>query len=136
MGFVNAEITMINSADSSICQRGLIKEQEIRSIKVQAVVDTGAMDLIIPEELRQKLGLLVKGETFARIANGQRVACKRTEAVEIWWKDRSSAVSALVIPGGEEVLMGVIPLENLDLIVNPNTQELEGAHGNQPLFRA
>ena len=136
MGFVYAEIKLINSADSSICQRGLIKKKEVRSATVQAVVDTGAMNLIIPQDLCEKLGLLIKGETFTRIANGQRVACKRTDAVEVWWKDRSSVVNALVIPGGNEVLVGVLPLEGMDLIVNPLTQELEGAHGKKPLFRA
>ena len=37
---------------------------------------------------------------------------------------------ALVIPGAEKVLMGAITLEGLDLIVNPVTQELIGAHGD------
>jgi len=40
-------------------------------------------------------------------------------------------VRALVVPGAEKVLLGVIPLEGLDLMVNPVTQELVGAHGDE-----
>jgi clan AA aspartic protease len=130
MGTVYAEITLKNAADSVIYERGLIKEQDVRSISVTAIVDTGAMSLVISEELRQKLGLSIMGEKKALVANGQRVSCQVTEAVEIRWKNRYSSIPAVVIPGAEKVLLGVIPLEDMDLIVNPVTQELVGAHGD------
>jgi clan AA aspartic protease len=136
MGTVYAEITLRNVVDDADCKRGIIKEQDIRSATVTAVVDTGAMSLVITEELRQKLGLGVVGEKIARIANGQRVSCDLTEAVEIRWKNRISILSAVVIPGAEAVLLGAIPLEDMDLIVNPVTQELVGAHGDIVEFMA
>jgi len=94
------------------------------------VVDTGSMHLVITEELCQKLGLEVKGEKTAHVANGQRVSSKMTEAVEVHWKDREITLPALVIPGAEQVLLGAMPLEGLDLMVNPVTQELVGVHGD------
>ena len=109
---------------------GYIREDEIRSFTVTAVVDTGAMNLFIPEELRKKLGLAIKGEKIATIANGQKVRCKVTDAVEILWKDRDFIVPAMVIPGSEKVLLGAIALEGLDLMVNPVSQELIGIHGD------
>ena len=130
MGTVHAELTLKNAIDIADYERGLIKEQDVRSVIVKAVVDTGAMSLVISEELRKKLGLTVKGEKMALVANGQRVLCKVTEAVEIRWKDRYSSIPAVVIPGAAKVLLGVIPLEDMDLIVNPVTQELVGAHGD------
>ena len=130
MGTVHADITLKNAADNANYERGLIKEEDVRSVTVSAVVDTGAMSLVISEELRQKLGLNVKGEKMALVANGQRVLCKVTEAVEIRWKNRYSSIPAVVIPGAAKVLLGVIPLEDMDLIVNPVTQELVGAHGD------
>ena len=136
MGTVYAELILKNERDIINYEQGLIPEKDIRSATVQAVVDTGSTDMIIPEALREKLGLGIKGETLTRIANGQRVPCQRTETVEIWWKNRSSVIRALVIPGGEEVLMGVIPLEQMDLIVHPKTFELVGAHGDEIVFRA
>ena len=119
MGTVHAEITLKN-----------VKDESIAPETVTAVVDTGAMSLVITEELRQKLGLTVVGERTAHIANGQRVTCKRTDAVEIKWRDRETVIPALVIPGAEKVLLGAIPLEDMDLMVNPVTQELVGVHGD------
>ena len=102
----------------------------MRSVTVQAVVDTGAMSLVINEELQQKLGLKVMRIRSALVANGQRVTCNETEPVEISWKDRGSSLNAVVIPGAKTVLLGAIPLEDMDLMVNPVTQELVGAHGD------
>ena len=136
MGTVHAEVTLRNANDESDCRRGIIKEHDVRSATVTAVVDTGAMSLVITEELRQKLGLAVKGEKIAKIANGQRVSCALTEAVEVRWKNRISTLSALVIPGADTILLGAMPLEDMDLIVNPVTQELAGAHGDIVEFMA
>ena len=131
MGIVHAEITLKNMFDGASAQRGNIKPGDIRTATVTAVVDTGSMNLVITEELRQKLGLEIKGEKTAHIANGQRITCKVTEAVEVQWKNRDMVVPALVIPGAEQVLLGAIPLEGMDLMVNPTTQELAGIHGDK-----
>ena len=131
MGLVQAEITLRNVYDSGKAQEGLIKPGEIRSATVTAVVDTGSMNLVITEELRQRLGLKIKGEITAHIANGQRIQCHITDAVEVHWKDRDTVVSAVVIPGAEKILLGAIPLEGMDLMVNPISQELTGVHGDK-----
>jgi len=130
MGTTYAEITIKNSYDAGKAREGLIEEHEVRSVTVQAVVDTGTMSLVINEELQQKLGLKVLKIKSALVANGQRVACNETEPVEISWKDRGSSLNAVVIPGAKTVLLGAIPLEDMDLMVNPVTQELVGAHGD------
>jgi len=131
MGTVYAEITLKNVWDEGKAETGLIKAEDIRTATVTAVVDTGATNLVITEELRQKLGLQIKGEKPAQIANGQRVTCQVTDAVEIHWKNRDTVLPAVVVPGAEVVLLGVIPLEAMDLMVNPTTQELVGAHGDE-----
>jgi clan AA aspartic protease len=130
MGATFAEITLKNSSDEVKAQEGLIDEQDVRSVTVQAVVDTGAMSLVINEELQQKLGVKTVIKRFAQIANGQRVPCEETDPVSIIWKDRNVSLRAVVIPGARAVLLGAIPLENLDLMVNPVTQELVGVHGD------
>jgi len=87
------------------------------------------MSLVINEELQQKLGLKTVKKRFAQIANGQRVSCGETEPVGIYWKNRQSSLPAVVIPGAKAVLFGAIPLESMDLMVNPVTQEVVGVHG-------
>jgi clan AA aspartic protease len=131
MGMVYAEITLKNVDDGVIARSGLIKQEDIRTATITAIVDTGSMNLVIPEELRQELGLGIRGEKIARIANGQRVNCKVTDAVEVHWKDRDTIIPALVIPGAEQVLMGAMALEGMDLMVNPVTQELAVVHGDK-----
>jgi len=130
MGTVYTEITLKNAADAAYVRAGHLKEQELRSVTVTALVDTGAMNLVITEELCQTLGLSKVDEKIVRTASGQRVACNVTEPVDIHWKNRSSSQRAVVIPGAETVLLGAIPLEDMDLMVNPVTQELAGIHGN------
>jgi len=131
MGMVYAEITLKSVKDTGYAQGGFIKPEEIRFAEVTAVVDTGSMNLVITEELCQKLGLAAIGEKTALIANGQRVSCKITEAVEVIWKNRFMILPAMVIPGAQRVLLGALALEGMDLMVNPVTQELTGVHGNK-----
>jgi clan AA aspartic protease len=130
MGVTFAEITLKNSSDEVKAREGLIEEHDVRMVTVQAVVDTGAMSLVINEDLQQKLGVKTVKKRFAQIANGQRVPCEETDPVDIIWKDRDISLRAVVIPGARAVLLGAIPLENLDLMVNPVTQELAGIHGD------
>jgi clan AA aspartic protease len=131
MGLVYEEITLKNVYDVETCDHGLIKESEVRQITVQALVDTGASTLVITEEIQKKLGLGIKGKRYATLANSKEEVCKITGAVEISWKDRSTIVSPLVIPGNGDVLLGAIPLEAMDLIVDPSKQALIGAHGKE-----
>jgi hypothetical protein len=51
--------------------------------------------------------------------------------VDIRWKDRKTACEAAVLPGESEVFMGAYPLEGLNLMIRPKTQEAIGAHGNK-----
>ena len=92
--------------------------------------------MVITEDLRQRLGLEIKGEKTTLIANSQRVTCQITDSVEIHWKDRFTALPAMIIPGAEKVLFGALPLEAMDLMVNPITQEVVGAHGDREEYMA
>ena len=136
MGTVYAEITLKNAFDGGKFREGLIGEQDVRSATITAIVDTGAASLVITEELRQELGLAITGNKIARTANGQRVSCDVTEAVEIHWKNRNTTLPAVVIPGADTVLLGAIPLEDMDLLVKPVSRELVGAHGDSVEFLA
>ena len=130
MGHVHAEVTLKNVYDMGCARDGHIKEDEVRSLTIQAIVDTGATRLCISEDIRQKLGLRIIRSQLIRIANGERVESQITEPVEIMWKNRDTCCKAAVIPGLDVTLLGVLPLEDMDLMVNPNTQELVGVHGD------
>jgi len=134
MGTVHAEITLKNMADEIRVKDGHLRKEDVRAVTVNAVVDTGAASLVINEELCQFLGLETKEERNARVADGRWVHCRITEGVEVQWKDRRTLCPAMVIPNSETVLLGAIPLEGMDLMVNPGKQELVGVHGDEVEF--
>ena len=130
MGEVREKITLVNVGDLISAGRGYIKESEIRQITVEAIVDTGATNLVIGEETCKKLGLVIAETNIAHLAGGITQPCSVTEPVTIRWKDRFSSCHALVLPESEEILLGCIPLEDMDVKVDPGQGRLEGAHGD------
>jgi clan AA aspartic protease len=135
MGMVFADITLKNEGDVTNVRRGLAKESDIRQTTVTAMVDTGAATLIINEAIRQQLGLEIERNYEATLADGSDQTYGLTETVLIQWKDRDMTCRAVVIPNASEILLGAIPLEAMDLIINPLKQELTGAHGDTAVFR-
>jgi clan AA aspartic protease len=109
----------------------MLAGEKIRGTTVRALVDTGAGTLVINEAVRRQLGLEIEGMRRAELADGTRQVYQVTEPVKIQWKNRDTVCRALVLPGAEEVLLGAIPLEDMDLIVDPVGQELKGAHGDE-----
>jgi clan AA aspartic protease len=135
MGIVYAEITLRNLTDLVMVKRGVLKESEIREKTVTAMVDTGAATLVINEDVRQHLGLEVEKTYKATLADGTKQVYSMTEPVQIQWKDRDHVCQAVLIPSADDILLGAIPLEGMDLIINPLKQELTGAHGDTAVFR-
>ena len=134
MGEVFAEITVKNGSDLVLAQKGHIDDQDVRSVTIKALVDTGAVTLVINEDVCQQLGLSIEEERSASLAGGGKIDCKITEPVRIYWKDRNATCQAVVLPEGE-TLLGVIPLEFMDLIVDPLAEQLVGAHGDRIISR-
>jgi clan AA aspartic protease len=128
MGTVYTEITLKNATDANNAQRRLIPEKEVRQTLVRALVDTGAGTLIINEAVRRQLGLEIRGLRSAEFADGAKQIYRVTEPVEIHWQDRASTCQAVVLPDAGDVLLGAIPLEDMDLTIDLARRELKGAH--------
>ena len=135
MGHVNTQITLKNIDDVKQARKGNLPENKIRQATVDVMVDTGSTMLVINKQLFQQLGLNAIGEREITLANDARETCKVTDAVEINWEDRSTTMPALVIEDAPDFLMGVLPLEGMDLIVDTVNQKLVGAHGSKPVYR-
>ena len=133
MGTFMEEITLENVVDRGSANRGIINESQIRTLKVQAMPDTGAWTLVINEEIREKLGLTIESEAQSTLADGKTSNYPITEGVKIRWKKRSTVLPAVVVADAKKVLLGALPLEAMDLIVDPVRQTLAGAHGEEPL---
>jgi clan AA aspartic protease len=129
VGLVHAEITLKNGIDMIMAQKGLMQDHEIRQTTVNALVDSGAWTMVINDATREKLGL--EPTRTAPGADGTQTEYKLAGPLEISWKDRSVICEALVIPHADENLLGAIPLEAMDLTINPRMEEVTGAHGDQ-----
>jgi clan AA aspartic protease len=132
---VHTEITLKNGGDVVKAKEGLIQKTEVRQETMTAVVDTGAWTLVINEETRIKLGLEPLGTDTVSLADGATSPCTVVGPLEVWWKDRRAACDALVLPHADEILLGAIPLEGMDLVVDPRAGAVVGRHGDQILHR-
>jgi clan AA aspartic protease len=86
-------------------------------IEVTALADTGSVFLCIPEHVRLQLKLEPLEEREVKLADGSRATYPYVGPVVLRFKNRTGFVGALVL--GDEVLLGAIPLEDMDLVVNP-----------------
>jgi hypothetical protein len=134
MSVFKETITLANAADISNARNGLISEAKIRSITLEACVDTAAWTLVINEEIRQKLGLALESSVFSTLADGETKEYAMTEAVKFRWKNREYAMPACVVPTADYVLFGALPMEALDVYADPVDECLKGRHGDKQVY--
>src|SRR5688572_3300270 len=133
MGHVYAEIELINGEDLTLARRHIIGEDEIKRMPVKAMVDTGAIMLCINETIQEQLQFPVTGVRKAQMANGHIMEVPVVSNVEIRFKNRDTQCRAMVLPGDSEILLGAIPLEDMDVVIDPQRQELI-VHPDHPYF--
>lgn len=124
MGYVHAEIELTNEGDVEQNYRGLLPENQIRRVTTTALVDTGAWDLVINEEVQQRLNLRVLGKQTVRLADETLLEVEIVGPVAIRFEDRRTILTAIVLPATSEVLLGAYPLEGLDAFIDPKRQKL------------
>ena len=111
MGHVFTDITLSNP-----------REPGLEPLTVNALVDTGAATLCIPEHVRIQLGLEEADQREVIMADGSRGLVPYVGPVTIKFANRACFTGAFVM--GQQVLLGVIPLEDMDLVVNPLRREV------------
>jgi clan AA aspartic protease len=93
------------------------------TLQVDALADAGTLHLCIPEHVYQKLQLLALGEREVILADGSSKIVPYVGPLEVRFRNRAGFVGALVM--GDEVLVGAIAMEDMDLAVTPKTRELD-----------
>lgn len=124
MGLVYADIELINGEDITLAKRNIISEDEIKRIQVNALVDTGSYMLCINESIQEQLQLPVVEKRTGQLAKGTIVEYNVVSHVELRFKNRRTMCNAMVLPGDNEVLLGAITLEDMDVLIHPQRQEL------------
>ena len=111
MGHVFAEIELSNP-----------RQTALSSITVQALADTGAPMLCIPEHIALQLRLETESIREVSVADERSMNVPYVGPIKVSFGDRFCYVGALVL--GDEVLLGAVPMEDMDLIVNPSRREV------------
>lgn len=124
MGLTYADITLVNTGDEEMVSRGLLEPEQIRKVEVCAVVDSSVSRLVISEHLKNQLGLRVLHTTESELADGSCPQCEFVGPISVYFKNRASICRAIMLPGTKEVLLGAIPIEDMDVIIDPVKQEL------------
>lgn len=119
-----AEIKLINGEDLVLARRNFIGEDEIKSMRVNMLVDTGSVYMCINENIQEQLQLPVLEQRKGQLVNGHIVEYDVVGPLEVKFKNRRCTVNAMVLPGDNEPLLGAIPLEDMDVLVHPYRQEL------------
>jgi len=106
VGYIRAEIEISNP-----------RKPELGKIKKDALVDTGALMLCIPEHICIQMGFEELEKREVTIADGKKQLVPYVGPVLLRFENRSCFVGALVL--GDDVLLGVVPMEDMDLVISP-----------------
>lgn len=109
MGLVRATISLKNP-----------RQPELQAIDVRALADTGALHLCIPEHVAIQLRLEKLQEREVTTPDGSKHVCSYVGPIEVRFGQRACFTGALVL--GDEVLLGAVPMEDMDLVVSPAKQ--------------
>ena len=111
MGLVHANINLSN-----------LRLPNLSKIEVVALVDSGAFTLCIPEHVKIQLELEELEKREVTLADGKKHLFPFVGPIQINFENRMTFTGALVL--GDRVLLGAIPMEDLDVIIHPLKQKL------------
>jgi clan AA aspartic protease len=112
MGLVNGKILLKNP-----------RLPELSPVDVVALADSGAVHLCIPEHVQIQLKLEAIDNKEVTLADGSKKLVPYVGPIELRFKNRVGFAGALVM--GDQVLLGAIPMEDMDLIIVPKTRTLD-----------
>jgi len=95
---------------------------ELLPIETKALADTGALMLCIPEHVAVQLELDTESVREVSVADGRRMSVPYVGPIRVAFGKRFCYVGALVL--GDEVLLGAVPMEDMDLVVCPGRREV------------
>lgn len=111
MGLVTAKLLLRNPRASHL------------AVEVEGLADSGAVHLCIPEAVRQALALEAISDKEVTLADGSRKRVPYVGPIEIRFKNRVGFAGALVL--GDQVLIGAIPMEDMDLVIVPRSRTID-----------
>ena len=124
MGLVFAEIELFNAGELYDFRKGLTTEENVKRVKVKSLVDSGSFMLAINDEIRNQLDLPLLEKQFSVLADETQIEVEVVGPVEVRFENRRTTCDAVVLPHGRDVLLGAIPMEDMDVLIDPREQKL------------
>jgi clan AA aspartic protease len=137
MGRVTTVAKIENMKDLWGVESGMRPADQARQVTVSnALVDTGATVLSLPTAIIQQLGLRKIPSKRVTSSRGDVAEVGLYEAVRLTIQDRTCTIDVLEVPDNVPLLIGQVPLELLDFVVDPRGGQLVGnpAHGGEHMF--
>ena len=121
MGLIFQRIRLANAA-----------RDDLEELDANALVDSGAADLCIPELVAKQLRLEKVEERMITVADGRQIVVDYVGPIRVEVFGRKAFTGGMVT--GNQVLLGAIPMESMDVLVDPRRQQLipNPAHPNIP----
>jgi predicted aspartyl protease len=123
-GRFSVRVRLANNVDRDRATAGDIPMTAVRELELDAVVDTGAARLVLPESVAAQLGLPLKGQSRVRYADQSTAVRQVAESVWLEVQGRDGVFKAVLEPQRTDALLGAIVLEDLDLMVDCTTSQL------------
>ena len=133
MGAVYVRVRLSNAGDVEQMRKGQSIENQIRTLEVDALVDTGSTRSVVTREVAAELGLTIMSRAAGRLADGSSVNVGICSPIGFEIMGRETFEEAYVM--GDEVLIGQTTLESTDLLVDCKDQRVRGKHPEGPIFR-
>jgi predicted aspartyl protease len=136
MGRVVTEATIENLKDLWAAEQGLRLPDQVRRLTVpDALADTGATLLSLPTRYIRQLGLTEQAKKRVTSSGGV-METSMYEAVRLTIQGRVCTMDVLEVPDDVPVLIGQLPLEHLDFVVDLRNRRLIGnpAHGGEHIY--
>jgi predicted aspartyl protease len=124
VGRFSVDAVITNYRDLVEAQDGFLPPDKVRRESIKGIVDSGAVRLVLPQALVQRLGIAVTSQADVRYADGRTEKRDVVEGVNVEILGRSSTFRAVVEPGRTTALIGAIVLEDLDFLVDCTHQRL------------
>lgn len=96
---------------------------ELAPVETNALADTGSVHLCLPQHIAVQLKLEKYDEKEVTVADGSKRIVPYMGPVQLKFKNRTGLFGALVF--GNEVLLGAIPMEDMDLVVTPKDRKID-----------
>jgi clan AA aspartic protease len=99
------------------------RRDDLGAVTVEALADTGSVYLVIPQHIQFQLGLEPVSEKEVTLADDSKRMVPYVGPLEVRFKNRTAFTGAIVM--GDQVLLGAIPMEDMDLVVLPNQRKVD-----------